>query len=132
MAKLRLDQLLVDRELVPSRNKAQALIQLGQVLVNEVVVEKSGTQVRPDVTIRIRGNKGQFVSRGGDKLEAAMTHFNIDCSDWIAADPAEALQGARFCDAPSARHAPRDEFFRDALRCGQRALLRHAVVARAR
>ena len=78
MAKIRLDQLLVERELVESRNKAQALIQLGQVLVNEVVIEKSGTKVKPDVTIRIRGNHSRFVSRGGDKLEGAMAHFGLD------------------------------------------------------
>ena len=66
MAKMRLDQLLVERNLVPSRNKAQALIQLGKVLVNEQVIEKAGTQVKPDVAIRIRGENLRFVSRGGE------------------------------------------------------------------
>ncbi len=97
MAKLRLDQLLVDRQLVTNQKKAQALIQLGQVLVNEVVIEKSGTQVKPDVSIRIRGNKGQFVSRGGDKLEAAMKFFNIDCSQLIAADIGSSTGGFTDC-----------------------------------
>lgn len=97
MAKIRLDQLLVERELVESRNKAQALIQLGQVLVNEVVIEKSGTKVRPDVTIRIRGNHSRFVSRGGDKLEGAMAHFGLDCTDWIAADIGASTGGFTDC-----------------------------------
>ena len=97
MAKMRLDQLLVERELVPSRNKAQALIQLGKVLVNEVVVEKSGTQVKPDVTIRIRGDQQRFVSRGGEKLEGALAHFKIDCTDLIAADIGASTGGFTDC-----------------------------------
>lgn len=97
MAKVRLDQLLVERELVESRNKAQALIQLGQVLVNEIVIDKSGTKVKPDVTIRIRGHHSRFVSRGGDKLEGAMVHFGLDCTDWIAADIGASTGGFTDC-----------------------------------
>lgn len=97
MARMRLDQLLVERGLVPSRNKAQALIQLGKILVNEVVIEKSGTQVKPDVTIRIRGENLRFVSRGGEKLDGALNHFNIDCTGLIAADIGASTGGFTDC-----------------------------------
>ena len=94
---MRLDQLLVERELVPSRNKAQALIQLGKVLVNEQVIEKAGTQVKPDVTIRIRGENLRFVSRGGEKLDGALSHFDIDCTGLIAADIGASTGGFTDC-----------------------------------
>ena len=97
VAKIRLDQLLVDRELVPSHNKAQALIQLGKVLVNEVVIEKSGTRFKLDVTIRIRGQNQRFVSRGGEKLEGALAHFNIDCTGLTAADIGASTGGFTDC-----------------------------------
>lgn len=97
MAKIRLDQLLVDRNLVPSRNKAQALIQLGKVLVNEVVIEKSGAQVKPDSNIRIRGEQLRFVSRGGEKLDGALTHFKVDCTGLIAADIGSSTGGFTDC-----------------------------------
>ena len=97
MAKMRLDQLLVERNLVPSRNKAQALIQLGKVLVNEQVIEKAGAQVKPDVTIRIRGDNLRFVSRGGEKLDGALHHFAIDCTGLIAADIGASTGGFTDC-----------------------------------
>ena len=83
--------------MVPSRNKAQALIQLGKVLVNEQVIEKAGTQVKPDVTIRIRGEKHRFVSRGGEKLDGALSHFDIDCTGLIAADIGASTGGFTDC-----------------------------------
>lgn len=97
MAKMRLDQLLVERQLVPNQNKAQALIQLGKVLVNEVVIEKSGTQVKPNVTIRIRGENLRFVSRGGEKLDGALSHFDVDCTGLIAADIGASTGGFTDC-----------------------------------
>ena len=97
MAKMRLDQLLMERGLVPNLGKAQALIQLGKVLVNEVVIEKSGTQVKPDVTIRMRGEHLRFVSRGGEKLDGAIDHFKIDCTGFIAADIGASTGGFTDC-----------------------------------
>mgnify|MGYP003706094057 FL=1 len=97
MAKTRLDQLLVDNGLVPNQSKAQALIQLGKVLVNEVVIEKPGNRFKTDVTIRIRGQNQRFVSRGGEKLEGALAHFNIDCTDLIAADIGASTGGFTDC-----------------------------------
>ena len=83
--KLRLDQLLVERGLVESRNKAQALIRAGKVLVSEVIIDKPGTTIKVDAPIRLK--ESIIVSRGGLKLEGAMKHFQIDCSDWICARP---------------------------------------------
>ena len=97
MAKIRLDQLLIDKGLVPSLNKAQALIQLGKVLVNEIVIEKSGNRFKTDVTIRIRGQNQRFVSRGGEKLEGALVHFNINCTDLTAADIGASTGGFTDC-----------------------------------
>lgn len=76
--KLRLDKLLVDRGLTPSRERAQALILAGRVLVNEQKLEKSGASVDSDATIRILGDDQPYVSRGGLKLARALEHWRID------------------------------------------------------
>jgi 23S rRNA (cytidine1920-2'-O)/16S rRNA (cytidine1409-2'-O)-methyltransferase len=76
--KSRLDKLLVQRGLVPSRERGQALILAGRVLVNEQKVEKAGTLVEEDATTRILGDDQPFVSRGGLKLARAMEHWHID------------------------------------------------------
>ena len=76
--KLRLDKLLVDRGLVPSRQRAQALILAGRVLVNEQKIEKSGMQVEDSADIRLLGQDLRYVSRGGLKLEAALRHWQVD------------------------------------------------------
>jgi 23S rRNA (cytidine1920-2'-O)/16S rRNA (cytidine1409-2'-O)-methyltransferase len=76
--KLRLDKLLVDRGLAPSRQRAQALILAGRVLVNEQKIEKSGMQVEDSADIRLLGQDLRYVSRGGLKLEAALRHWQVD------------------------------------------------------
>jgi 23S rRNA (cytidine1920-2'-O)/16S rRNA (cytidine1409-2'-O)-methyltransferase len=73
-----LDKLLVDRHLVPSRERAQALILAGKVLVNDQKLEKSGAQVEADSVIRLLGDDLKYVSRGGLKLERALEHWSID------------------------------------------------------
>src|SRR5678815_3756353 len=75
--KSRLDKLLVDRGLAPSRERAQALILAGKVLANEQKVMKAGTPVETDVPLRILGEQLRYVSRGGLKLERAIEHWNI-------------------------------------------------------
>jgi 23S rRNA (cytidine1920-2'-O)/16S rRNA (cytidine1409-2'-O)-methyltransferase len=75
--KLRLDKLLVDRGLVASRERAQALILAGKVLVNEQKIEKAGAQVPLDCAIRLLGEDLKYVSRGGLKLERALDHWKI-------------------------------------------------------
>lgn len=76
--KVRLDKLLFQRALAPSRERAQALILAGRVLVNEQKVEKSGASVEADAAIRLLGNDLPYVSRGGVKLARALDHWGIE------------------------------------------------------
>ncbi len=64
--------------MVPSRERAQALILAGRVLVNEQKVDKPGTSVTDDAKIRLLGDDLKYVSRGGLKLERALEHWQID------------------------------------------------------
>src|SRR5512143_3847574 len=85
MARERLDVLLVQRELVESREKAQALILAGEVQVNGRVVSKAGTNVATDAVIGVRAAM-PYVSRGGYKLAAALDAFQLDVRDKTCAD----------------------------------------------
>jgi 23S rRNA (cytidine1920-2'-O)/16S rRNA (cytidine1409-2'-O)-methyltransferase len=76
--KSRIDLLLVDRNLVSSRERARALILAGRVLVNEQKVDKPGAAVASDATIRLLGEDMPYVSRGGIKLQTALDHWHID------------------------------------------------------
>jgi 23S rRNA (cytidine1920-2'-O)/16S rRNA (cytidine1409-2'-O)-methyltransferase len=76
--KSRIDLLLVDRNLVPSRERARALILAGRVLVNEQKVDKPGAAVASDAAVRLLGEDMPYVSRGGIKLQAALDHWHID------------------------------------------------------
>lgn len=77
MKKERVDKVLVERGLVESRTRAQALILAGQVLVREQRMDKPGQLIDPNAEIRIKGDTLRYVSRGGLKLEAALREFNI-------------------------------------------------------
>ncbi len=76
--KTRLDKLLVDRGLAASRERAQALILAGKVLVDEQKVEKAGAQFAEECAIRLLGEDLRYVSRGGLKLERALEYWKID------------------------------------------------------
>jgi 23S rRNA (cytidine1920-2'-O)/16S rRNA (cytidine1409-2'-O)-methyltransferase len=76
--KTRLDMLLVRQGFAPSRERAQALILAGRVLVNEQKIEKPGTGVQDDAALRLLGDDLRYVSRGGLKLEAALAHWRIE------------------------------------------------------
>jgi 23S rRNA (cytidine1920-2'-O)/16S rRNA (cytidine1409-2'-O)-methyltransferase len=76
-AKTRVDLLLVERGLAPSRERARALILAGRVLVKEQKVEKPGTAVPEDAPIRLLGEDQPYVSRGGVKLAAALEYWKI-------------------------------------------------------
>jgi 23S rRNA (cytidine1920-2'-O)/16S rRNA (cytidine1409-2'-O)-methyltransferase len=95
--KSRLDKLLVDRRLVPSRERAQALILAGKVLVNGQKQEKSGAQVDSDISIRLLGDDLKYVSRGGLKLERAVEHWNIDVRTKICVDIGASTGGFTDC-----------------------------------
>jgi 23S rRNA (cytidine1920-2'-O)/16S rRNA (cytidine1409-2'-O)-methyltransferase len=75
--KIRLDKLLVDRGLAASRERAQALILAGKVLVDEQKFGKAGAQVAEECAIRMLGDDLKYVGRGGLKLERALDHWNI-------------------------------------------------------
>ena len=97
MKKERLDVLLVNRGMFESRAKAQAAVMAGQVLVNEQKIDKPGTPVAPEVTIRLLGNKLPYVSRGGLKLEKAMACFPITLEGDICMDIGSSTGGFTDC-----------------------------------
>jgi len=95
--KERLDKILVDRKLAPSRQRARALIMAGKVVVDENRVEKPGTQVWPDADIRLKGEDIPFVSRGGVKLDRALEVFGIDPQGKRAIDVGASTGGFTDC-----------------------------------
>jgi 23S rRNA (cytidine1920-2'-O)/16S rRNA (cytidine1409-2'-O)-methyltransferase len=95
--KTRLDKFLVERGLAPSRERAQALILAGRVLVNEQKVEKPGAAVAADAAVRLLGDDLRYVSRGGLKLEAALAHWQIDLAGRTCADVGASTGGFTDC-----------------------------------
>jgi 23S rRNA (cytidine1920-2'-O)/16S rRNA (cytidine1409-2'-O)-methyltransferase len=96
MAKQRLDLLVVERGLVATREKARAMIMAGEVLVDGKVVDKPGSPVKPEAEITLVG-KPRFVSRGGDKLAAALNIFPVNVAGRIAADVGASTGGFTDC-----------------------------------
>ncbi len=96
-AKLRLDKLLVARGLVASRERAQAIVLAGKVLVNEQKVEKPGAAVEASSEIRVLGGDLKYVSRGGLKLERALEHWKIDVRGRICLDVGVSTGGFTDC-----------------------------------
>jgi 23S rRNA (cytidine1920-2'-O)/16S rRNA (cytidine1409-2'-O)-methyltransferase len=78
VSKVRLDRLLVERGLAPSRERAQAMILAGLVTVGGRPAEKAGAQVPADAEVGVAGPPHPYVSRGGVKLAAALDHFGLD------------------------------------------------------
>ena len=97
--KTRLDKLLVDRGLTPSRERAQALILAGKVLVNEQKVEKAGALVDSGASsvLRLLGEDLRYVSRGGLKLEKALEHWQIDLHGKVCLDVGASTGGFSDC-----------------------------------
>jgi len=95
--KLRLDRLLLQRGLVPSRERAQALILAGRVLVNEQKLAKAGASVSDDAAIRILGEDLPYVSRGGLKLAGALEHWHIDVTGKSCLDIGSSTGGFAHC-----------------------------------
>lgn len=93
MAKVRADQLLVDRGLAESRTRAQALILAGIVFLGDRKVEKAGQQVAEDAVLDVRGRDHPWVSRGGIKLVHALEHFGWDVSGAVAMDVGSSTGG---------------------------------------
>ena len=95
--KTRLDVLLVERGLQETRQKAQAVIMSGEVFVNQQRVDKPGTSVPNDAEIEVRGNTLKYVSRGGLKLEKAMSSFPVQLQDAVCGDIGASTGGFTDC-----------------------------------
>ncbi len=95
--KERLDILLVNRSLAPSREKAKAMIMAGNVFVENEREDKPGTKFDENVNIEIHGKTLPYVSRGGLKLEKAMKSFEIDLKDCICMDIGASTGGFTDC-----------------------------------
>jgi len=103
--KVRADQLLVDRGLVESRSRAQALILAGLVYSGERKLAKAGEQLAGDVALDVRGRDHPWVSRGGIKLDHALTHFAWDVTGAVGLDVGSSTGG--FTDVLLSRGAAR-------------------------
>lgn len=95
--KERLDVLLVNRSLAPSREKAKAMIMAGNVFVENEREDKPGTKFDENVNIEIHGKTLPYVSRGGLKLEKAMKSFDIDLNGCICMDIGASTGGFTDC-----------------------------------
>lgn len=95
--KVRLDILLVERNLLESRQKAQAVIMSGQVFVKGQRVDKPGTAIAKDADVEVRGHLLRYVSRGGLKLEKAMSVFPISLEGCTCGDIGASTGGFTDC-----------------------------------
>ena len=103
LQKLRLDQLLVERGLVKSRSRAQALIMSGIVYSNSKRLDKAGTQLPENAELELKGQDHPWVSRGGLKLKHALEHFQFEVKDSICLDVGASTGG--FCDVLLSKEA---------------------------
>ena len=105
MVKQRADQLLVDRGLAESRTRAQALILAGLAFVGDRKIDKAGQQIAKDAAISVKGRDHPWVSRGGIKLDHALTHLGWDIVGAVAIDVGSSTGG--FTDVMLNRGAAR-------------------------
>ncbi|MCS7080602.1 MAG: TlyA family RNA methyltransferase [Chloracidobacterium sp.] len=135
MAKRRLDSYLVEAGLAESRQKAQALILAGQVLVNDRPANKPSQPVPPEAVVRLRGETLRYVGRGGVKLEAALQTFAVDVRDAVCLDVGASTGGFTDC---LLQHGARRVYAVDVghnqlawkLRCDPRVIVHERVNAR--
>ncbi|MFA7637434.1 MAG: TlyA family RNA methyltransferase [Monoglobales bacterium] len=97
MKKIRLDVYLTDNCLAPSREKAKAYIMAGTVYVNNQKTDKAGALVSEEDVVEVRGKKMPYVSRGGLKLEKAISAFSLDLSGKICMDAGASTGGFTDC-----------------------------------
>jgi 23S rRNA (cytidine1920-2'-O)/16S rRNA (cytidine1409-2'-O)-methyltransferase len=95
--KIRLDKLLLERGLTSSRERAQALILAGKVLVGGQKIEKAGAGVDAEAEIRLLGEGLKYVGRGGLKLEKALQHWHIDVTGKVCLDVGASTGGFTDC-----------------------------------
>ncbi len=97
MARTRLDKLVLERGLAPTREKAQALILAGQIHLNGRRADKAGMPVPADARVELVGEPPRYVSRGGIKLEGALEDFGLDPSGKICLDIGSSTGGFTDC-----------------------------------
>jgi 23S rRNA (cytidine1920-2'-O)/16S rRNA (cytidine1409-2'-O)-methyltransferase len=100
MKRERIDKLMVEKGLAPSRARAQALVMAGVVLVGEQRVEKSSEMFRADAEIRVKGEDdpaSRYVGRGGVKLEAALREFGVEVNGLLCLDVGASTGGFTDC-----------------------------------
>ncbi len=95
--KVRLDKLLVERGITPTRERAKALIMSGAVLVGDNRVDKAGALIASDAAITVKGNDNPYVSRGGLKLKGALSEFGISVRGRVAFDVGVSTGGFTDC-----------------------------------
>ena len=93
----RIDKLMVQRQLAGSRERARALIMAGRVLVDDQPVDKAGTQIDPEASIRLKGEDIPYVSRGGLKLARALETFQVTAAGRTALDVGASTGGFTDC-----------------------------------
>lgn len=94
---MRLDQLLVDRGLFPSREQARRAVMAGTVEVEGRRVDKPGTAVQEEARVQVLAPKEPFVSRAGRKLAHALDHFGVDPTGWVCLDTGASTGGFTDC-----------------------------------
>jgi 23S rRNA (cytidine1920-2'-O)/16S rRNA (cytidine1409-2'-O)-methyltransferase len=95
--KVRLDKLLLERGLTTSRERAQALILAGKILVDGQKIDKAGAGIDSEADIRLLGEDLKYVSRGGLKLEKALDHWHIDVAGKVCVDVGASTGGFTDC-----------------------------------
>src|ERR1700740_3225457 len=93
MAKLRADQMLVDRGLVESRTRAQELIMAALGFAGDRKIDKAGQMLAEETLLDVRGRDHPWVSRGGIKLAHALDHFGLDVTGAVAMDVGSSTGG---------------------------------------
>lgn len=96
-SKLRLDILLVEKGIFPSRERARASIMAGEIFIDGLRVDKCGEKVKVSSNIEFKGEKMPYVSRGGYKLEKAIKSFNIELKDKVGIDIGASTGGFTDC-----------------------------------
>jgi 23S rRNA (cytidine1920-2'-O)/16S rRNA (cytidine1409-2'-O)-methyltransferase len=97
MTKERVDKLLVDRGLAPTREHAQRLVMAGLVFSGDAAVDKPGTRIAAETPLEVRGEPHPFVSRGGAKLDATLAALALDVRDLVALDVGASTGGFTDC-----------------------------------
>jgi len=95
--KERLDKLLVDKGIIPTREKARALIIAGKVAVEGRLIDKPGTKIDIEAQIQLKGETLPYVSRGGEKLEGALRVYDIDPKGLVVMDVGASTGGFTDC-----------------------------------